>query len=56
MMNRFQPLLFSFSLRRYKAVTQNVTKLYNRFSGYPAPRDWPLYLAGAYTRPLIGSM
>ena len=33
----------------FNSVTQNVTKLHNRFSGYPAPSHWPLYLGHRHT-------
>lgn len=33
----------------FNSVTQNVTKLHNRFAGYPAPQHWPLYLGHAHT-------
>lgn len=33
----------------FNSVTQNVTKLHNRFAGYPAPPHWPLYLGHAHT-------
>lgn len=33
----------------FNSVTQNVTKLHNRFAGYPAPSHWPLYLGHAHT-------
>ena len=47
-----EPLLhfaFNFNSRRCNTVLQNVTKLHNRFSGHPAPADWPLYLGHRHT-------